>query len=142
MRRVLTVLAILWALPWTAFGVAVGIVGLATGGGVRRRGRTVEFWGGAVAGYLRVFPLVSGASAVTFGHCILGRSLPALDRCRDHELVHVRQYERWGLLFVPAYLLCWACLWIWGGDPYWGNPFEKEAFSRENLDLRFPRPHD
>jgi hypothetical protein len=134
MRTILTFAVVLWALPWTLFGTAIGMVGLATGGGVRHRGRTVEFWGGAVAWFLRTFPLVSGASAVTFGHCILGRSVSALDRCRDHELVHVRQYERWGLLFVPAYLSYWVCLWILGRDPYWENPFETEAFRRDSRD--------
>jgi hypothetical protein len=132
MRAILTVIAIAWALPWTLLGMAIGLVGLATRGDVRRRGRTVEFWGGGVDWFLRTFPLVSGASAVTFGHCILGRSVAALDRCRIHELVHVRQYERWGPLFVPAYLSYWAGLWLIGRDPYWENPFEREAFDRES----------
>jgi hypothetical protein len=128
MMRILPLLTLIWALPWTSFGVLIGITGLATGGGVQRSGKTVEFWGGAVSWFLRTFPLVSGASAVTFGHCILGRSQSALSRCRDHERVHVRQYERWGPAFVPAYLFHWVRLRIAGHDPYWDNPFEKQAF--------------
>jgi hypothetical protein len=41
--------------------------------------------------------------------------------------VHVRQYERWGPLFVPAYLVSSLVLWLRGRDPYWDNPFEVEA---------------
>jgi hypothetical protein len=52
-----------------------------------------------------------------------------LDHCRTHELVHVRQYERWGPLFVPAYLASSAIIWLRGGDPYRDNPFEREAYA-------------
>jgi len=128
MSRIRASAAIAWALPWTLFGLAIGVLGLATGGRARRIGKTVEFWGGLVAWYLRVFPLVSGAAAVTFGHAILGRSLADLQSSRDHELVHVRQYERWGPLFVPAYLFHWIRLWALGRDPYRDNPFERQAF--------------
>ena len=34
--------------------------------------------------------------AFTLGHTILGQTDAALDISRDHEMVHVRQYERWG----------------------------------------------
>jgi len=128
MSRIRTCGAIAWALPWTLFGLTIGVLGLASGGGARRIGRTVEFWGGFVTWYLRVFPLVAGAAAVTFGHTILGRSLADLQLSRDHELVHVRQYERWGPLFVPAYLFHWVRLWAIGRDPYHDNPFERQAF--------------
>jgi hypothetical protein len=53
-----------------------------------------------------------------------------LDFCRSHELVHVRQYERWGVLFIPAYLLCSLVLWLTGRDPYRDNPFEREAYAK------------
>jgi len=128
MRRLTTILAILWAAPWTLFGLLVGGLGLATGGGVQRTGRVIEFWGGFVTAFLRIFPLVAGASAVAFGHAVLGRSQSHLDACREHELIHVRQYERWGPFFVPAYVLCWVFLWLTGRHPYYGNPFERQAF--------------
>lgn len=127
MRTVVLVLSLLWALPWTLLGLCIGVLGLFTGGRGRRVGRVLEFWGGGVATFLRVFPLVKGVSAVTFGHTVLGRSRETLDGCRQHELVHVRQYERWGPLFVPAYLLCWVWLACTGRDPYLDNPFERQA---------------
>jgi len=122
------VLAILWAGPWTLFGLGIGVLALLTGGRVRRSGRVLEFWGGFAATYLRRFPLVRGASAVTFGHTVLARDPKALETTRPHERVHVRQYERWGPLFVPAYLFHWARLRLTGKDPYRDNPFERQAF--------------
>jgi hypothetical protein len=53
-----------------------------------------------------------------------------MDACREHELVHVRQYERWGPLFVPAYLLCWLVQMLRGKSGYWDNPFEREAYGQ------------
>lgn len=118
----------LWASPASLLGTAIGAVGLATGGRVRRRGRTLEFHGGAVSQALRRCPLPAGAMAMTLGHVILGQSAASLDEAREHELVHVRQYERWGPLFLPAYLVCSLLIWLRGGDAYRDNPFEREAY--------------
>lgn len=120
--------AILWASPYTLFGLAVGIAGLCSGGKVRRRCGVLEFYGGAVSWFVRHLPGGFLVSAITFGHVILGRSADCLERSRAHELVHVRQYERWGPLFGPAYLLCSLVLWLRGRDAYRENPFEKEAY--------------
>lgn len=90
----------------------------------------LEFWGPGPGYFLRTFPLVQGASAVTFGHTVLARDWACLESCRCHELVHVRQYERWGPAFVPAYLFWWIVLWFAGKHPYFDNPFEREAFSK------------
>jgi hypothetical protein len=128
MQTLLMLAKILWASPWTLVGMFIGLVGLATGGRAQRTGRVLEFWGGGADFFLRVFPWVAGASAVTFGHVVLARNHELLDACRAHELVHVRQYERWGLLFVPAYLFFWAQLWLIGKHPYFDNPFEQEAY--------------
>lgn len=49
------------------------------------------------------------------------------DATFDHELVHVRQYERWGIAFWPAYLLSSLWVRIRGGNAYWDNPFERQA---------------
>ena len=118
----------LWAFPWTAVGLLVGIVGLATGGRAQRRCGAVEFYGGAVERLLRCLPV--DPTAMTLGHVILGRSAAALDAARGHELIHVRQYERWGPLFAPAYLLCSLLLWLGGKDAYRDNPFEREAYRK------------
>ena len=123
-----TLLKILWASPATAIGLVVGLAGLASRGGVQRRGRVIEFWGGAVTWLLRNAPLVRGAAALTLGHVVLGVDREALDDTRDHELVHIAQYERWGPIFLPAYGLCSLVLWLAGRQPYWDNPFERAAY--------------
>ena len=64
--------------------------------------------------------------AIALGHVVL--SVDALDDAvLEHELVHVRQYERWGVLLWPAY--GFASLWakLRGGRAYWDNHFERQA---------------
>ncbi len=121
----------LWAMPWTLCGLAIGLAALASGGTVRRRSGTLAFSGGAARTFLRAFPLVRGASAMTLGHVILAQSAEDLEVSFEHELRHVRQYERWGPLFVPAYLA--ASVWqkLRGRHPYWDNPFEREAYETQ-----------
>jgi len=117
----------IWALPWTLIGLAIGLVALASGGHVRRYRGTLGFAGGGARAFLRFFPIVRGASAMAIGHVVLGQTDVDLDMSYDHELVHVRQYERWGPLFVPAYLAAAAWQKLKGRHPYWDNPFECEA---------------
>jgi hypothetical protein len=66
--------------------------------------------------------------AITFGHVVL-----CVDRADDqliaHELVHVRQYERWGPLFVPAYIAASGAAKARGGRAYADNHFEMAARS-------------
>ena len=75
----------------------------------------------------RLTPLAGGADAITLGHVVIGRSAQALERTRAHERVHVRQYELWGPLFVPAYLIAGLCAFARGGHPYFDNRFERQA---------------
>jgi hypothetical protein len=129
--RVVRLLARVWTLPWTLAGLLVGSTALLSGGRAQRVCGVIEFHGGLVAWLLRY--AARGASAMTIGRVILGRSAAALDHARDHEHVHVQQYERWGPLFIPAYLLCGAWLRLRGKHPYWDNPFEREAYGRVNM---------
>ncbi|MCE9525245.1 MAG: hypothetical protein K8R36_04240 [Planctomycetales bacterium] len=123
--------AYLWASPWTVFGICWGILALVTGGRVQMVQGIIEFHGGFPAWLLRRAPLIGGAAAITFGHTVLARTIDDLDNSRSHEQVHVRQYERWGLFFIPAYLLCSLWLLLRLKRPYWDNPFEKEAYAKE-----------
>lgn len=94
-------------------------------------GRVLEFHGGLLSWLLLKAPIAGGAAALTLGHTVLARTAADLDGSRSHELIHVAQYERWGPLFVPAYFLCSAWMWVRGRDPYFDNPFEQEAYSEE-----------
>jgi len=122
------VMRLLWPLPWTGLGLAVGLLGLLSGGKVRRRGPVLEFYGGLVARLLGRMP--NRPLGMTLGHTILGVSAAGLDTVRRHEMVHVGQYERWGPAFVPVYLFHSARLWLAGKDAYRDNPFEKEAYAK------------
>ena len=128
MRYLARIACIAWVLPNTLLGMAVGTLGLLTGGGLQYRRGALEFYGGAVRWILRLGPPGGFASAMTLGHSILGQDQNCLDLCRDHEHVHVRQYERWGPLFLPAYLLCSLWLRVRGRRAYRDNPFERQAY--------------
>ena len=90
--------------------------------------------GPGVERILRLAPIAGGAAALTLGHTILATSDEAYYATWEHEWVHVKQYERWGPAFVPAYLL--AGLWqrTRGRDAYWDNPFEVEARKKSGTD--------
>lgn len=128
---VLKLFAYLWAFPWTLFGLFWGLLALLSGGRSQFDQGVCEFHGGLPAWLLRRMPIVGGAAAITFGHVVLARTLDDLDASRSHERIHVRQYERWGPFFIPAYLLCSLWLLIRKRSPYWDNPFEKEAYAKE-----------
>lgn len=121
-------LLIVWASPNTLLGASLGAVVLLTGGHVQLRRGVIEFYGPAVRWGLARF-----ASAITFGHTILGLDEVALDLCREHEHVHVRQYQRWGPFFLPAYVLCWLVLRVRGRDGYRENPFERQAYDETEI---------
>jgi hypothetical protein len=128
-RRLVRLALVLWASPWTCVGLLVGAIGLATGGRVRRGPGILEFHGGGVRWLLEHLP--GSPYAMAWGHTVLGLTAAALDHSQAHELVHVRQYERWGPLFIPAYLACWLVLWLRGKDGYRDNPFEREAYGEK-----------
>lgn len=120
----------LWSSPNSLLGLTLALLALPQG-----RARVVEgvleVHGPLLAWALaRLVPIPGGAAAMTLGHVVLGRDARCLARTRAHERVHVEQCERWGPLFVPAYLA--ASLWLMarGQDAYLDNPFEREAHDR------------
>lgn len=126
---VLRMLTYLWALPTTMLGLIFVPLAMLTRGGVRVVSGVIEVYGGWVEVFLRRCTLLpNGASAMTLGHVVLGRDETLLDLTRAHERVHVRQVERWGPLFIPAYLIASIVQWIRGKRAYDDNPFEREAF--------------
>ncbi len=125
----------LWALPTTLLGLTVLVIASSLGRiGTQIVDGVLEIHGGWIAIFLSRFtPLPGGASAMTLGHVVLGRDQALLDLTRDHERVHVRQCERWGPFFVPAYLLASAVAWLGGDRAYDDNVFEREAFGRSRI---------
>jgi hypothetical protein len=118
-----------WASPTSALGLLFASVLLLTGAGVRSVDGVLEVSDGWLANKLT---RISGFAALTLGHVVLGHSAECLQRLRVHEHVHVRQAERWGLFFVPAYLLAGVWQWMCGRHIYDDNPFELEAFAAES----------
>jgi len=116
----------LWAAPNTILGLIIGVL---LAGRFRRVDGVIEIDGERVAWALE--RLWVPAAALTLGHCVLGRDRAALERTRRHERVHVRQCERWGPFFLPAYLLISLGLYLVGRDGYRDNPFEQEAYRSE-----------
>ncbi len=123
MRTLLRLPAYLWPLPYTLIGIAIGLL---FAGRFRRVDGVIEVHGPLIASVLNRLPVP--AMALTLGHVVFGKTEAALEITRKHERVHVRQYERWGLVFVPAYLGSSALLYLRGRDGYRDNPFEVEAY--------------
>lgn len=67
-----------------------------------------------------------GYAAITFGHVIVATSPPGPALFR-HELRHVRQYQRFGLAFLPLYLRLLA------RHGYAAHPLERDAAGDRTL---------
>ena len=128
----ITLLRYVWAGPNTVLGCLVALLALYRGR-LRIVDGVLEACGPLLEFALRFFiPIPGGAAAVTLGHVVLGVDAEILDRARTHERVHVRQYEVWGPLFVPAYLAASLWMFLLGRDAYFDNHFERAAYGRES----------
>lgn len=130
-RRSRTFLVVTWASPCSLIGLLIGVAVLARGGRARRVGRVIEFLARGSGEVTATRAARLPWSAITLGHVIIGSSGEELDRLRRHELVHVRQYEQWGPLFLLAYPLASVAAVLAGRSPYRGNWFERQAFRAE-----------
>jgi len=121
-------LAYLWAFPTSLVGLLFLPDALISGEAKWVDG-VLELHGRGTRLFLRRFTLLGGgASAMTLGHVVIARDADLLAETREHERVHVRQCERWGPFFIPAYLLMSVVMWCRGKRAYLDNPFEKEAY--------------
>ncbi len=123
LRTLATPLRYLWALPVTLLGLAFVLPTLATGGRLRVERGALEVYGFFLRRCLAI-----KASAMCLGHVVLGQDRDCLDQTRDHEHVHVKQCERWGMFIIPAYLLSSFFAWRAGKSFYFDNRFEREAY--------------
>jgi len=129
----------MWAAPATILGLVFLPVALVSRGKVQIVCGVIEIHGGLVCLFLRrgLF-FCGGVEAMTLGHVILGQSASYLEVNRSHERVHVAQYERWGPLMIPLYLLSSVVAQLRGDDPYRDNRFEEEAYSLDASTGRDP----
>jgi len=122
-----------WASPYSFVGLLLLFVAFPFGATVRIVDGTLEVAGGRLGAWMSRLPRSFQFSAITFGHVILGRNHALLDSLRSHEQVHVRQYERWGILFIPLYLGSSLLQFYRGRNPYFENRFEREAYSNDTF---------
>ena len=134
LKSIVQIAKYVWVSPYTVTGIAIGLI---LGGRFQVVDGVVEIFGTRIKKAL--FSLPMPAMAMTFGHVVFGVSDVALDVTRRHEAVHVKQYERWGPLFVPAYLTASTFLYLRGRDGYRDNPFEIEAYAVDTPDFSAPR---
>jgi hypothetical protein len=120
----------LWALPWTVVGLVAAAAAVLGGGTMRPREGVLEVWGGPLRHLPRI-RLAGGIGAITLGHVVLATHERQMGWSRRHERAHVRQYERWGLFLIPAYLIASLATWLGGGNGYLDNRFEHEARAAE-----------
>ena len=125
MKRLLQIVRYAWAAPCTVVGLLPAVLALLIGGVARIRSGAIE-----VAFFRTERKSRIPFGAITLGHVILGHSLQMLDALRSHEQEHVRQYERWGLLFFLAYPASSLYQLLRGRDPYWFNHFEVQCRER------------
>lgn len=118
---------LIWAAPCSLVGISLAALVLLSGGKARANARTLEVTFrpdqaqcGRVA---RRLPY----RAITLGHVIVAVTARELHALRSHELVHVAQYERWGVAFFFAYAASGLWQWLLGGNAYWDNHFEVQA---------------
>lgn len=71
--------------------------------------------------------------AQTLGHYVLARS--SIDpETMAHECEHIRQWQRLGPFYLPAYFGSSAIAFLRGQKPYWDNAFESAARRRAMLE--------
>lgn len=124
-------LQILWAAPISVPAVLLAFFNMMAGGKVRRHGIALEATGGALGPLLNMLGPRRCVAAITLGHVVLARNEHDAERWRTHEHAHVRQYERWGMLFPFAYGAASLFAWGRGHDAYCDNVFEIEARAAE-----------
>jgi hypothetical protein len=120
-----------WAGPNSLIGLVLGLL-MRLGGAHSAVVRGVLEFSGGLLGETVAHPASRiPFRAITFGHVILGADPGALEAARNHEHVHVRQYEAWGPFFLPAYAV--SSLWqlLRGRRCYRDNWFERQAYARE-----------
>jgi hypothetical protein len=122
-----------WAFPATAIGLGFALLAMLSGARPRLVDGVIEVAGGGTRTLVLLLPKALRFVAITFGHVVLGLDHATLRAVRSHEHVHVRQYERWGVLFFALYLA--SSLWqlIRGRSPYFDNRFEREALGKARI---------
>jgi hypothetical protein len=132
-EQIFVFLGILWALPLTILGLLLAFPVLAWHGRAYlvRDSMPALLVRGPFGDYLLEHHPFGAMSAMAIGHVVLAEQKGLTKPILTHELEHVKQAARWGILFPFAYVA--SSLWakLHGGDAYWNNAFEVAARDAE-----------
>ena len=120
----------LWAFPVSFIGLVPGALAKLFGAKIAVISGVLEISLAPRNSSLQALARRSAFSAITFGHVVLAASEQDQNHFRSHERVHVKQYERWGPLFLLAYPAESAMQLLRGRRPYLDNRFEVQARER------------
>ncbi|HEY8608735.1 MAG TPA: signal peptide prediction [Noviherbaspirillum sp.] len=125
----LSLLGVVWAAPLTLFGLLVALPVVLFRGHLQLvHGHTVALLvRGRFADFLLRRHPFGPMNAMALGHVVVASHDGMSTRVLVHELAHVRQAARWGVLFPFAYLASSAWALVRGKNAYWHNRFEVAA---------------
>jgi len=131
--RFTKLLGIVWAFPLTLVGLLLALpIRLWHGKAEMIRGDTSALLVREELADLILSHHPFGAmSAMAVGHVVIAEQQGLSPRILAHELAHVRQAARWGIVFPIAYLASSAWAALWARDAYWHNRFEIAAREAE-----------
>lgn len=126
-------LGIVWALPLTLAGGLLALPVMLWRGHAQivRNPTPALLVRGPVADFMLSRHPFGAMSAMAVGHVIIAENQGLSPRVLIHELAHVRQAARWGILFPFVYLGSSAWAALRGKDAYWHNRFEQAARDAE-----------
>lgn len=128
-----TLCGILWAFPLTVLGLLMAAPIMILGGQMQliKRPTLAILVRGPFANALLSRHPFGAMTAMALGHIVIGEHQGISSRVLTHELEHVRQATRWGIVFPFAYIA--SSIWesMHGRDAYWHNRFEIAAREAE-----------
>ena len=117
----------LWASPASALGICAACIASVVGADVKRVSGVLEVSLAPRRAVLCKAVACLPFAAITLGHVVIACSAEEQAAHREHERVHVAQYELWGPLFLLAYPLESLYQLLNGRRPYLDNRFELAA---------------
>lgn len=128
-----TLLGVLWALPLTLIGIGLALPTIVCRGRLYlvRESTPALLVSGPFADYLLARHPFGAMSAMAIGHIVIADRQALTKQILTHELAHVGQAARWGIVFPFAYLASSAWAALRGRDAYWHNIFEIAARNAE-----------
>ena len=117
----------IWASPASAVGVCAACVVSLVGAEIKRVSGVLEVSLAPRSAVLKTAVAFLPFAAITFGHVVIARNAQQQAALRQHERVHVAQYELWGPIFLVAYPLESLFQLLRGRKPYLDNRFEIAA---------------